>query len=638
MTTRPYSTALTPSTPIRTHHHHYHHHSHYQSSSTPIRPHTNHQQYHHHPSTSSSRLKPTSGFLAVVAPVTPQRSSSATIHGGAKTALHSRRKQRPNSNLLSLTEPRHHHHHRSSCGIEPASSADRFISNRNTMNMDLARRALFSDHPTAADGKRKRSDDSASSDDGDDAAPTTVPASVKRVQKAYKRQMMSTLCNIPLNYLDEHGEPKSMLGLCGSDSSSNDKTSTTRTAKDKNGNPDPFALDFLRTMKVGATSDNEDETSSSLAASALAARLLASSRNLPDRPYKTLDAHRVHNDFYLSLMSWSHENVLAVALGPEVFLYNLATGAVQTIFVEVNAGHHIMSVKWYHDPSGGGNTNSHVLAVTTTSNNAVMFFDCHLMQRLTTTSLLTQSDRVISMSWKNEHFLSAGTSNGTILNYDIRQSSRRPVSKCQGGHSSQVCGLAWSPDGGTLASGCNDDALSLWDLRIVQQSRSGIVAHSPGLHVPHAHTAAIKAIAWCPHMSNVLATGGGTRCKHIKIWNTLTGSLKNTVDTGSQVSSLVWSKHNMELCSAHGYVQNQVSLWHYYPALTKMKDFKFHNDRILSMDLSPDGCTMATLGGDEILCLWDMFGSSRHSASSSSAADGRPRNHPVPSFGVPAIR
>jgi WD40 repeat protein len=98
----------------------------------------------------------------------------------------------------------------------------------------------------------------------------------------------------------------------------------------------------------------------------------------------------------------------------------------------------------------------------------------------------------------------------------------------------------------------------------------------------------------------------------------------------------------MELCSAHGYVHNHVSLWHYYPALTKMKDFKFHNDRILTMDLSPDGCTMASLGGDDILCLWDMFGSSRHSGGSilsSSSATGRPRNHPIaPSFGVPVIR
>jgi len=36
------------------------------------------------------------------------------------------------------------------------------------------------------------------------------------------------------------------------------------------------------------------------------------------------------------------------------------------------------------------------------------------------------------------------------------------------------------------------------------------------------HTAAVKALAWEPHMSGVLATGGGTQDKHIRFWNTAT--------------------------------------------------------------------------------------------------------------------
>ena len=35
------------------------------------------------------------------------------------------------------------------------------------------------------------------------------------------------------------------------------------------------------------------------------------------------------------------------------------------------------------------------------------------------------------------------------------------VSRVQG-HSQEVCGLAWSPDGRTLASGGNDNLLNLW--------------------------------------------------------------------------------------------------------------------------------------------------------------------------------
>jgi cell division cycle 20-like protein 1 (cofactor of APC complex) len=51
----------------------------------------------------------------------------------------------------------------------------------------------------------------------------------------------------------------------------------------------------------------------------------------------------------------------------------------------------------------------------------------------------------------------------------------------------------------------------------------------------HDHTAAVKALAWDPHMPGILATGGGTQDKHIRFWNTATGTLLNELDTGSQV-------------------------------------------------------------------------------------------------------
>ena len=34
-----------------------------------------------------------------------------------------------------------------------------------------------------------------------------------------------------------------------------------------------------------------------------------------------------------------------------------------------------------------------------------------------------------------------------------------------------------------------------------------------------SHKAAVKAIAWNPHQSNILASGGGTADRCIKFWN-----------------------------------------------------------------------------------------------------------------------
>lgn len=55
----------------------------------------------------------------------------------------------------------------------------------------------------------------------------------------------------------------------------------------------------------------------------------------------------------------------------------------------------------------------------------------------------------------------------------------------------------------------------------------------------HEHTAAVKALAWDPHVSGVLATGGGTQDKTIRFWNVYNGTMLNDLDTGSQVRILL---------------------------------------------------------------------------------------------------
>ena len=49
------------------------------------------------------------------------------------------------------------------------------------------------------------------------------------------------------------------------------------------------------------------------------------------------------------------------------------------------------------------------------------------------------------------------------------------------------------------------------------------------------HTAAVKAIAWSPHLHGLLASGGGTADRCIRFWNTTTNTHLSCVDTGSQV-------------------------------------------------------------------------------------------------------
>jgi WD40 repeat protein len=70
-----------------------------------------------------------------------------------------------------------------------------------------------------------------------------------------------------------------------------------------------------------------------------------------------------------------------------------------------------------------------------------------------------------------------------------------------------------------LASGGNDNKVILWDLRTLQMQ-----------WIIKEHKAAVRALAWNPHASGVLATGGGNSDKTIKIFSSLTNTEIQTIN------------------------------------------------------------------------------------------------------------
>ncbi|VVA99393.1 unnamed protein product [Arabis nemorensis] len=279
-------------------------------------------------------------------------------------------------------------------------------------------------------------------------------------------------------------------------------------------------------------------------------------RRIPQDPERTLDAPDIHDDFYLNLLDWGSANVLAIALRHTVYLWDASTGSTSDLVTVDEEKGPVTSINWA--------PNGRHLAVGL--NNAELQLRDSVTNRLVRTLKGCHHSRVGSLAWNN-HILTTGGMDGQIINND------------------------------QLASGGNDNLVHIWDrFRTTQW-----------LHRFREHMSAVKALAWCPFQGNLLATGGGEQDRAIKFWNTHTGACLNSVDTGSQVSSLLWSKKEKELLSSHGFSQNQLTLWK-YPSMVKMAELTGHSSRVLYMAQSPDGCTVASAAGDETLKLWNVFG------------------------------
>ena len=310
-------------------------------------------------------------------------------------------------------------------------------------------------------------------------------------------------------------------------------------------------------------------------------------RVIPTTPERVLDAPGLIDDYYLNLLDWSATNLVAVALGDSVFVWNAFTGESRKLFSldqergAFSDGSYIASLSF----SGNGQ----YLAVGT-DDRLVKIWDIQAERMVR--SVPGHLGRVVSLSW-NDQLLSTGARDSLINTHDVRLANSRIFTF--EGHTNEVCGLRWSPDGTQLASGSNDNALNVWTL----------ASPSP-LFKFDQHHAAVKAIAWCPWQRNLLASGGGTADKTIKLWNTSTGSCIHSVDTKSQVCSLQWSKNVKELVSSHGFSQNQLSMWK-YPSMTKQAELTGHGSRVLHTAISPDGTTIVSAAADETLRFWRVF-------------------------------
>jgi cell division cycle 20-like protein 1 (cofactor of APC complex) len=306
-----------------------------------------------------------------------------------------------------------------------------------------------------------------------------------------------------------------------------------------------------------------------------------SQKKIPKSPYKVLDAPNLKDDFYLHLVDWSLNNVLAVALDNTIYTWEGNTATVNAL--HTCDGCDIPSaVHWLDNDK----------LIIGMASGDINLWDINKSMLIQKYQDHNERVGVFARMNTNPFGFTSGSQDKTILNYDIR---------CQNlcfkyiNHTQEVCGLKWSHDDLRLASGGNDNKLNIWNLSKRNLEKKLL-----------AHKSAIKAIDWNPYKYGYLMSGGGTQDRTIKVWNINTMKLAESIDTGSQVCNLAFSRKSKEFVSTHGYSHNLILLWDSEKMDVKAT-LKAHKDRVIYLALGPDGKKIVTGAGDETLKFWDVF-------------------------------
>ena len=327
-------------------------------------------------------------------------------------------------------------------------------------------------------------------------------------------------------------------------------------------------------------------------------------KDVPIIPFRVLDAPALRDDYYCSLLAYSRSiQCLAVGLGPHVYLWseNRGTKNIPDSLTAPYGSSHVTCVS-FSSTEGG----SAILAIGRADGRITLWspldrdprFDSEQPAPVSCVCFRPNTIRRPSLreptAMVATEELLVGDEVGYVYFYSIEwpTQDQRDLFDWHGSmtllaritcHSQQVCGIAWSPDGEFFATGGNDNQLFLFESKkILRRAAHCCNESSPTVRVrdgsscssttltgqPEVLTilpgqqkhvfalnAAVKAIAFAPWQSSLLAAGGGSNDRCIHFFHTLSGANLATIECHAQVTSLVWSEKRKEIASTFGFAQ-----------------------------------------------------------------------------------
>ncbi|XP_063312470.1 cell division cycle protein 20 homolog B [Pelobates fuscus] len=299
------------------------------------------------------------------------------------------------------------------------------------------------------------------------------------------------------------------------------------------------------------------------------------------QPETKLHISGLNNDYYLNVLDWNVDNLVAIGLRSTAHIWSGESNTVTQTLNLHTPSTYISSISWI--PAGS------TLAIGT-SNGEVQLWDIETQKRLR--NMHGHMSVVGALTW-NQHILSSGSRLGHIHHHDVRMADHRVGTLY---HKQSICSLKWSPSEKHLASGSSDGHLNIW-------------SYDPGTSKNNTplqsmqHSTAVKAMNWCPWLSETLGVGGGMTDGHIRIWDTSTGKNIHSANTHSQICSVIWLPESRELVTGHGPHKNQMTVWK-YPSLLKVTDLYGHRGRVLHLALSPDQKRIFSVAANGTSYIW----------------------------------
>jgi WD40 repeat protein len=165
------------------------------------------------------------------------------------------------------------------------------------------------------------------------------------------------------------------------------------------------------------------------------------------------------------------------------------------------------------------------------------------------------------------------------------------------GHTSPVLSVAYSPDGGRLASGSWDNTVKVWDTRTGRE-----------LLTLRGHTLGIWSVAFSPDGA---CLASGSHDQTVKVWDARTGQELLTLRGRTEgVGSVSFSPDGARLASGSG----NPAHWPGGPGEVKVWDartgqelltLRGHTRGVRSVAFSPDGARLASGGQEGTVKFWD---------------------------------